>query len=380
MMSKRPLLPLPRRRFLAGLGTLVALPTGGAGCDVESSARERWISAHGDDEDTYGLVVAEPGGVATTVKSGFRGHAVAPHPGDPHRVVMFARRPGQHGILVDIEHRRIVQRFECASNRQLAGHGCFNADGTLLLTVESDTETAEGTIAIRDADTLELVRELDTHGIGPHEIALMPDERTIVVANGGLLTRPETGQETLNLETMHSTLTYLDLESGAVVAEERVPEDKASIRHLAVAEDGTVVVAMQVQREALDHTEPRPLVAVHPPGRGLQVLEDGLEFGTAMQDYAASVAVDDHSRVAAVTSPRGNLVAFWNIDTGRLVGHLGVDDVSGVTVSRDRRLFVLSGSGGQVRLVDADPLVEVREARERFSDIRWDNHMIAVLT
>ncbi|MEM9461954.1 MAG: DUF1513 domain-containing protein [Myxococcota bacterium] len=378
-MSDRASLPLPRRPFLAGLGAMLAMPVVGAGCDADFVG-ERWISAQGADDDTYGLVVAEPGGVATTVKSGFRGHAVALHPADPSRVVMFARRPGRFGIVVDLERVQIVQRFECVAHRRLAGHGCFYADGTRLLTVEADIQTAEGTIAVRDADTLEIVRELDTYGIGPHEAALMPDGRTVVVANGGILTRPETGRDKLNLDTMRSTLAYVDLASGSLLAEERVPEDKASIRHLAVTEDGTVVVAMQVQREALDHTEPRPLVAVQRPGHGLQILEDGLELTTAMQDYAAGVAVDDHSRVAAVPSPRGNLVAFWNIDTGKLVRHLAFDDVSGVALSRDQRRFVLSGSGGQVRLVDADTLAEVEEARERFSDVRWDNHMIVVPT
>ncbi len=368
---------LPRRRFLAGLATLATVPGVTTGCDVPA-ARERWISAQGDDDDAYGLVIAEPGGGATTVKSGFRGHAIAVHPRDPNRVVMFARRPGQFGIAVDLERGRVVERFECSVDRRVAGHGCFNADGTRLLTVETDTQTAQGVITVRDADTLEPTREFSTYGIGPHEIVLMPDGRTIAVANGGLLTRPETGREVLNLETMRSTLTTIDLESGSLITQEQVPEDKASIRHLAVTEDGTIVVAMQIQRDALEHDEPRPLIAVQRPGARLLPLEDGVEFGTAMQDYAGGIAVDEDSRVAAVTSPRGSLVAFWNIDSGEHVGHLGFDDVSGVAVSRDQGCFVLSGSGGQVRLVDPLTLAEVREARERFSDVRWDNHLIAV--
>ena len=322
--------------------------------------------------------IAEPGGAAKTVRSGFRGHAMAHHPANPSRVVMFGRRPGEFGIVVDIERAQLVLRFECTPQRRFAGHGCFNADGSELLTVEADVETGAGVIAVRDGSTLQVVRELETHGIGPHEVVLMPDGRTLAVANGGILTRPETGATALNLDSMRSTLTYLDLESGTVVDEQQVPESKASLRHLAVGDDGTVAVAMQVQREALDDTEPRPLLAIHRPGRELEPLLDGLELGTAMQDYAAGVAIDGESRIAAVPSPRGNLVGFWHIDTGAWVGQHAFDDVSGVTVSPQLGCFVLSGSGGQVRLVDADTLAELPDARERFAEVRWDNHLLAI--
>ncbi|MEM7152186.1 MAG: DUF1513 domain-containing protein [Myxococcota bacterium] len=367
---------LSRRRFLASLGTVMAAPAG-IGCDASPTA-ERWVSAQGDSDETYGLVIAEPGGSSTTVRSGFRGHAMAHHPSDGSRVVMFGRRPGQFGIVVDIDRARVVQRFECTPHRRFAGHGCFDADGTRLLTVEADIETGAGIVAVRDAATLEVVREIETHGIGPHEIVLMPDGRTLAVANGGILTRPETGADKLNLDTMRSTLVYLDLDSGQVLDEQGVLEPKASLRHLAVADDGTVVVVMQIQREALEDDEPRPLIAVHHPGQSLEPFTDGLELSTAMQDYAASVAVDDHARIAAVPSPRGNLVGFWHIDTGAWVGQHAFDDVSGVTVSAEHGCFVLSGSGGQVRLIDTETLAEATAARERFSDVRWDNHLLAI--
>lgn len=109
----------------------------------------------------------------------------------------------------------------------------------------------------------------------------------------------------------------------------------------------------------------------------MQALQDGLELAAAMRDYGGSVAVDARSRTAAVTSPRGDLVGFWDIDTGALRGHYAFDDVCGVAVSTDST-FVLSGSNGQVRSVDATTLADARDARERFDGVRWDNHMIAL--
>lgn len=366
-----------RRGLLAGLSTLAVLPLG---CDDETETVERWISAQGDEQDTYGLVIATADGRATTLESGFRGHGVTVDPANPRRAVMMGRRPGEYGIVVDLHRGAIVHRFESVSQRRFAGHGVFTGDGTRLVTTEADVQTGQGTIGIRDGTTFELVGEIPTHGIGPHELALMPDGETVVVGNGGILTRPETGADKLNLDTMRSTLTYVDLSTGAMISEHLVPEAKASIRHLAVAEDGTVVAVMQVQREVLQDSEPRPLIAVHAPGGTLEVLEDGLELSTAMRDYAGGVAVDDRTRLAAVTSPRGSVVAFWNIDSGRLVGQVAFDDVSGVTVSPTRRHFVVSGSGGQVRAIDPETLQDIAEARVRFDGVRWDNHMLAVFS
>lgn len=377
--------PLPsfpfigRRGFVAGVSTTAVLPLG---CDEDGPQPEveRWISAQGDDEDTYGVVIATADGHATTIESGFRGHGLAVDPTDPRRIVMVGRRPGTYAIVVDLARGSIVHRIETVPQRIFSGHGCFTADGSRFVTTEADVQTAEGTLGIRDATTFELIGEVPTHGIGPHELAMMPDGETVVVGNGGILTTPETGSDKLNLDTMRSTLTYLDLASGAMLSEHRVPEAKSSIRHLAVAEDGTVVTVMQVQRDVIEDSDPRPLIAVHRPGGTLEVLDDGIEIGTAMQDYAGGVAVDDRTRLAAVTSPRGSLVAFWNIDAGRLEGEVAFDDVSGVTVSPSQRHFVLSGSGGQVRHVDVDTLEDVTDARVRFDGVRWDNHMLAVVS
>ncbi len=367
-------LPLRRRSFLTGLGALALLP---AGCDDPRALGERWVSAQGDDEASYGLVAADPDGIVSRVHTGFRGHGLIQRPGDPSRVVMFGRRPGAYAVEVDLDAERITRTLELPANRRLQGHGCFAEDGRLLLTSEADTSTGEGFVGVRDGETFALIRELPTFGIGPHELALMPDGATIVVANGGILTRPDTGAEKLNLDTMRSSLTYLELETGAQRDELRVPEDKASLRHLAVCDDGAVVVVMQVQREVLDHEDPVPLVAVHTPGGSLTPLEDGLELVAAMQDYAGAVAVHDASRVACVTSPRGDLAVFWNIDSGVLLGHHQLHDVCGVTVSSDRRHFVLSGSGGQLRLLDPTTLAQSGEA-STYADVRWDNHMIAL--
>ncbi|MEM6733398.1 MAG: DUF1513 domain-containing protein, partial [Myxococcota bacterium] len=272
-----------------------------------------------------------------------------------------------------------VERFDAAAEHSLMGHGFFSSDGALLYTVEAHNETGAGKLVVRDADRWAPVGALDTQGIGPHQAQLMPDGTTAVVANGGILTRPETGRQKLNLDTMESSLTYIELATGVVVERQTVLETKSSIRHLEVADDGTVAFGVQVQRDATEHNAVVPLAAVHRMGSEVSMLDTGIEAVAAMNDYVGSVAVNSTTRIAGFTSPRGDRAAFWNVDSGAFVGEHALADVSGITVSRDQSTFIVSNSLGELRHLDAESAREDRSARSEHPNIRWDNHLITAV-
>ena len=98
-----------------------------------------------------------------------------------------------------------------------------------------------------------------------------------------------------------------------------------------------------------------------------------------MNDYVGSVAVSAGARVAGFTSPRGDVATFWHLDSGGYLGLHQLVDASGLAESTDRGHFVLSSSVGEVRTLQATDLVEARSARRRFEDVRWDNHLVAVI-
>lgn len=375
---------LDRRRFLGGLAALGILPASGVlGCGAEGSAEELggviWLSAQGRAGERPGLAISRPPHrEVVTVEAGFRGHDVAANPARPQQVVLFGRRPGTEAIVVDLFSATISRRLDASPGKAFQGHGFFTPDGAYLVTSEADLETAAGWLVIRRTDSWGIVDELESHGLGPHEILLMPDRQTVAVANGGLLTRPETGASVLNLDSMDSSLAYVDLESGDLLEAQRVPEPKASLRHLDVAEDGTVAFGLQVQREATGHTDVVPLAGVHRRGEAVRLFDEGLEWVGLMRDYVGSVAVASGARVAGFTSPRGNLALFWDIDTGARVGHHELSDCCGLAVSPERERFVSSSSVGEVRVLKASDLSEVLEARRRFEGVRWDNHLVTV--
>lgn len=369
-----------RRQFMLALLASGLAPRLLAFLAAEKKTKEFWVSAQGSKPDTYGLSWCHAStNHVNTALSGFRGHGASQHPLRHAAVVMYARRPGTLAIEVNLQSGTVENTFQCAENRHFFGHGCFSRDGKTLFTTEADIQSGKGKIGIRDALTYQQLGEYESYGVGPHEVKLMPDGKTLVIANGGILTRPDTGREKLNLDSMTSSLIYIDTETGQKLGEFKVPEPKASIRHLDVAADGTVAMAMQVQRAVTGHDNTVPLGAIHKPGESISLLDKPDNLIYQMKDYMGSVAINEKLRTAGFTSPRGSIVAFWNIDDGRLLGYHQLNDVCGITVTDDQQFFLISNSFGQLRFLEASTLEESKSLRIVLDGMNWDNHLMLAL-
>lgn len=347
--------------------------------DNDAVNNERWLSAQGRNKDQYSIGWISPSEKDySKALSSFRGHGLCQNPVKPNHVVMFSRRPGTHGVRLNSETNEIDATFHSADDRYMQGHGCYSADGKFLFCTESSISSGEGKVTVRDSKTLKLVNEFNSYGIGPHEIKLMPDGQTLVVANGGLLTHPDTGRKILNLDTMRASLSYIDSRNGELVSEHFLSHSKASIRHIDVAADGTVAIALQVQREAMDNNNLVPLAAIHKQGEPLQILNAPEALMVKLNDYMGSVAIHNDTRLAAFTSPKGDLAMFWHLDDLSLQGYHVFHDVCGLTVSQDKKYFVLSNSAGKIRQINARTLKIDKQKSLSFPDTSWDNHMLSI--
>ncbi|MGB0057672.1 MAG: DUF1513 domain-containing protein, partial [Methyloceanibacter sp.] len=98
--------------------------------------------------------------------------------------------------------------FTSKPDRHFFGHGVFSADGRLLHTTENDYKNAQGIIGVRDAtDGYKQIGEFSARGMEPHDVALLADGRTMVIANGGIRTHPDSGADELNLpDSLHSSM------------------------------------------------------------------------------------------------------------------------------------------------------------------------------
>ena len=190
----------------------------------------------------------------------------------------------------------------------------------------------------------------------------MPDGKTLVVANGGIETHPETGRTKLNIPTMRPNLSYLGLDGGVEDQLELTAEHRRnSIRHLAVSKDGHVAFAMQWQG---DLNEDLPLLGIHASRTGAFEFAKGAAI-RRMHGYLGSVAMSPDGASIMTTSPRAGVAqVFHDAD---LVQEFRIADVCGVAASA-AGFFLTSGAG----------LVKPARNQGAVHPIAWDNHLVPI--
>ena len=238
--------------------------------------------------------------------------------------------------------------------------------------------TPQRQLGVYDArDGFARLGEIPSHGIGPHEIALLPDGATLAVANGGIATHPDLPRVKRNLAAMAPSLCYVDRRDGTLLGACRLPPalHRLGIRHLAVGRGVVVAVAMQYEGPRGDLV---PLVAVHRggPGRGtLRPLPAPPAALRAMMQYCGGVAFDSSGRFIAASAPRGDLVTFW--DAAGWVSSAPVPDGSGVAPAGRPGEFIATGGRGGGFLIDARSGVARTIGSGFLRKGRWDNHLAA---
>ena len=363
---------IDRREFI-GFG-LAALLLGPAG--VRAARRQQLlISCRSDDNGGHFLSMVDLSGrLQLNIPLPERGHGVALDPRQ-RRAAVFARRPGTFVWIIDLASGQATHRIAAAPGRHFYGHGLFTADGSRLLCSENAYESGRGVVGVYDAGSdCRRVGELSSHGVGPHEIRLLADGRTLVVANGGIRTHPDLPRVKSNLASMRSSLAYLDLASGRLL-HRREPEPQwhqLSIRHIDVSPDDRVAIAMQF--EGQPQLLP-PLIAIQQGDRPIHLLTAPVAIQRRLKNYCGGVAFSADGKCFAVSSPRGGLVTLWSSGGDYLGAHEQQDACGIGPVTGGGSEFLISdGGGGVVRIEENLAALEYLS----FPGYRWDNHMLTL--
>ena len=353
-----------RRSFIASLLAASASPRLGWAA-VGSPAYLAAAQLPGGDHVLCGI---DQGGAETfRLPLPARGHAGAGHPSRAEAVV-FARRPGYFALVIDAGSGRVLHELVPPEGHQFNGHGLYIDGGATLVTVEQMAEGSEGRIGLWDvASGYTRIDGFSSHGIGPHDARLMPDGRTLVVANGGIET-DATDRTKLNLATMRPNLAYLG-PGGDVLEMVELDEElrQNSIRHLAVRSDGLVGFAMQWEGEP---DMGWPLLGLHRRGAAPILAEAPLADELAMKGYAGSAAFSADETEIAITSPRGGRLHRFDTGGGFIAAEARAD-VCGIAPHPEG--FIASdGLGGLIAVgpEGARPLAR--------HECAWDNHIVAL--
>ncbi|MCW8841836.1 MAG: DUF1513 domain-containing protein [Rhodobacteraceae bacterium] len=355
-----------RRGFIAGAlaaGTVPTMTWAGLG-DV------LFLSAAQDSGGAYRLFgLGAAGDPAFSVPLPARGHAAAAHP-TAAEAVGFARRPGNFAFVLDCTSGAVLHRLETPEGRHFYGHGAFSIDGNMLFTTENDYEAGQGVIGVWDRGAgYRRVGEFASGGVGPHQVCRVPGRETLVVANGGIETHPDSGRAKLNIPMMQPNLAYLS-PGGEVLERMSLPGGMHmnSIRHIAVRGDGLVAFGMQWQGDRL---QAPVLFGVHRQGAAPRLLDPTDEDHRALHGYVGSVTFSKDGREVAISSPRGGVVQVIDVAAMGVDRSVAMPDVCGIGASDAG--FVLTSGDGHVARYEGDALRSVAQ-----HDIRWDNHMVGL--
>ncbi|WP_136441468.1 DUF1513 domain-containing protein [Pacificoceanicola onchidii] len=296
-----------------------------------------------------------------------RGHAGAGHPFRAEAVA-FARRPGPFALVLDCARGDVIHRLTPPENRQFNGHGVYSADGSILYTSEQQSSDSAGFVGLWDVESgYRRIGEAPTGGLGPHEIHLLPDGATLVVANGGIATDAGNRRK-LNTDQMRPSLVYLSTDGALLDRLDLAPElHQNSIRHLAIRKDGLVGFAMQWEGAPDAAT---PLLGLHRLGETPRLAEAPLAHEIAMKGYAGSVAFSGTGEEIAITSPRGNRLHRFTAE-GHFLGAVSRSDICGLAPLADGYL-ASDGGGGLLAIEMGKPRALALHS------CAWDNHIVTL--
>lgn len=346
----------------------------------KNSINKRLISCYDNTHGEHFIAILDPlSGQNLSIPITQRGHGTCLSP-DNRTAIIFARRPGTLIWVVDLQHPKIVTTLSSPEHCHFYGHGIFEPQGRYLYVPENDFNSGQGYIAVYDSHlAYRRVSEFSSQGIGPHEIKFLRDGKTLVVANGGIQTHPDLGRSKLNLSDMRPNLAYLDTEhSGQLLSKYEPPKHwhQLSMRHLSIAPDNTVAIALQFQGPKNQYP---PLLITHKGEDSLKLHSAPEKIQKQMKNYCGSICHDSSGEFIALSSPRGNLTTFWS-QQGNYLNHIQVNDGCGLASGTGKgEIFVSGGKGSlyQHQILTSDThqitLGETIHAR-------WDNHMIGAVS
>jgi RimJ/RimL family protein N-acetyltransferase len=204
-------------------------------------------------------VDADPIAVIDAIEVPTRAHGLAAL-GDGS-VLVVARRPGEW--LLRWRPGAKPQWLWAPAERRFNGHALLHAHG--VFTTETDLDSGQGLLVRRDARTLDAIDAWPTAGRDPHDLEALSDG-SLLVANGGIDTAPETGRAKRHVERMDPSLVRIDARSGGRLGQWRLPDPRLSVRHLALdAASGLVGVALQAEHDDAAERAAAPVFALFDP-------------------------------------------------------------------------------------------------------------------
>jgi uncharacterized protein len=345
------------RRALLGAAACIALPARPAAGSTTTTLFAAWDDGNAASH-RIGLLRLSPTAlrVHAALDVPTRAHGLAIEP--EGTLLAVARRPGDWLVRWHPTRGRPLWHWN-GSGRSFNGH--VERRGDVVFTTETDHESGQGVLVLRDAATLGERAVWPTKGRDPHDF-LFDGDGALWVANGGIGTDAATGRSK-EVRAMDSSLVRLDARNGEITGQWRLADARLSLRHLARADDGRIGIAIQAEHDDAAQRNAAPLLAVWQDG-ALRAVS-----GPPAAGYGGDIAAIG-SRFFVSATRAGTV---WACDSqGAWRDVADAREVCALAAS-PRRLWC--GAADGVLTIDDDIATAVQR---EFTTLRLDNHAIVV--
>lgn len=285
-----------------------------------------------------------------------------------NELLFVERRPGWSFYVFDTDTGKRQHHLKAEDGEHFVGHGIFSPDGTRLYVPASRYEQGEGIIAVYDSQhEYKRVGTFDLKGVGPHQLVMHPDGRTLIIGLGGILTHPDYDRIKLNLDTMKPSLMLMDRHSGEILARFSPSHHQLSCRHVDVSPTGVIYAAYQYQGPKY---ETRPLVARYRNGQ-YEEIDFGHEVLAQLGNYIASIVAHPENDLVAIASPVGGTALIFEGSSGKVISKTRLRDCAGAEALPGGDFLISSGQGKLVQLSAHRDPVELAQM-----PLHWDHHLI----
>lgn len=258
----------------------------------------------------------------------FLPHGVHSNPQRTTQIALF-EKIGPGACEFDMSSREVTRTMAPLKDHLFYGHGAYSVDGNLLFATESSIGTLDGTISVRDANSLNIVGQFPSYGKSPHECKLIDQGQTMLVTNGGGIHGGEA-----------PSVCYIDVKSQALIEQVTLRNELINAGHVALNSTGELIV-VSAPRAGLNQRRPGGVSMGVSQGQILPA-KAASNLTNTLYGEALSVSIHDELNLAAVTHPDGNIVTIWSLQDQRLVKSIQLPGPRGVELTNDQSAFIVS--------------------------------------
>ena len=279
----------------------------------------------------------------------FLAHGFSVFPKQKTLAVLLEKR-GPGGALVDLKECALLKTIDPLSGHHFYGHGSFSQNGDVLFAVETNLQTNDGVISVRDPNSFQCLEQFPTYGMAPHDCVMIDQGKTLVITNGG--------------GDIHSSslpcVTFVDVATRRLLEKYEVDEPAINTGHIALRNNRDFVV-VSAPRDGLAEGSLGG-VSLRIGGKPLKYQREPKAPVSKMFGESLSVCIDEKTDLALATHPFGHFITFWDMRAGSLLAALDLPNPRGVTLTLDGQYWVVSfGPAASLILIKTKPLEPIKQ-------------------